>query len=175
MTEPMFALSIRQPYATMVALGVKDVENRNWTTDYRGPLAIHASAAPADFDLHTLSIMEDLAAITEADGTDHCRYLTMDADGRLLLRPELVEIGQLSAQYRLLMLMIDEGDEGAFPESAIIGTVDLVDVVQDHDSPWADKNCFKWLLANPRPLRQPLTNVCGKLRLWKLPSTIHIP
>jgi hypothetical protein len=37
------ALSIRQPWAWAIVAGHKDVENRTWTTRYRGPLLIHAS------------------------------------------------------------------------------------------------------------------------------------
>ncbi len=40
----MKALSIRQPWAWLVAAGIKDIENRTWRTSYRGPLLIHASA-----------------------------------------------------------------------------------------------------------------------------------
>ncbi|PRF55466.1 ASCH domain-containing protein [Burkholderia multivorans] len=40
----MKALSIRQPWAWLVAAGHKDIENRTWPTSYRGPLLIHASA-----------------------------------------------------------------------------------------------------------------------------------
>lgn len=40
-------LTIRQPWAWAIMEGVKDVENREWTTDYRGPLLIHAAKAPA--------------------------------------------------------------------------------------------------------------------------------
>lgn len=38
----MKALTICQPYAEMIALGVKRVENRTWPTKYRGLLYIHA-------------------------------------------------------------------------------------------------------------------------------------
>ena len=34
-------LSIRQPFAELIVSGVKDVENRNWSTDYHGPILIH--------------------------------------------------------------------------------------------------------------------------------------
>jgi hypothetical protein len=40
----MKALSLAQPYATLVAIGAKRVETRSWSTSYRGLLAIHASA-----------------------------------------------------------------------------------------------------------------------------------
>lgn len=35
-------LTLRQPWAWLVVFGGKDVENRSWTTDYRGPILIHA-------------------------------------------------------------------------------------------------------------------------------------
>jgi hypothetical protein len=38
----MKALTICQPYATMIARGEKRVENRSWQTNYRGLLYIHA-------------------------------------------------------------------------------------------------------------------------------------
>lgn len=35
-------LTVRQPWATCLASGVKTIETRPWSTSYRGPLAIHA-------------------------------------------------------------------------------------------------------------------------------------
>lgn len=40
----MKALTIRQPWASLIAAGVKTIETRSWSTRYRGPLAIHAGA-----------------------------------------------------------------------------------------------------------------------------------
>lgn len=40
----MRAISVIQPYATFIALGVKRLETRTWSTQYRGPIAIHASS-----------------------------------------------------------------------------------------------------------------------------------
>jgi hypothetical protein len=39
----MKILSVRQPWASLIASGVKDVENRTWPTKYRGAVLIHAS------------------------------------------------------------------------------------------------------------------------------------
>lgn len=39
----MKAISVQQPWAWMMTNGPKDVENRTWHTDYRGPILIHAS------------------------------------------------------------------------------------------------------------------------------------
>lgn len=38
----MFALTVSQPYASLIASGEKWIENRRWETKYRGLLAIHA-------------------------------------------------------------------------------------------------------------------------------------
>jgi len=38
----MKALTISQPFASLIASGEKWIENRRWETKYRGPLAIHA-------------------------------------------------------------------------------------------------------------------------------------
>lgn len=38
----MKALTITQPWATLIAIGAKRFETRSWPTSYRGPLAIHA-------------------------------------------------------------------------------------------------------------------------------------
>jgi hypothetical protein len=39
----MRAISLWQPWASAIAVGVKRVETRSWSTSYRGPLAIHAA------------------------------------------------------------------------------------------------------------------------------------
>src|SRR5262249_45834457 len=38
----MKAITLIQPWATLVVLGAKRIETRSWKTDYRGKLAIHA-------------------------------------------------------------------------------------------------------------------------------------
>lgn len=42
MSDLAKALTICQPYAHLIVRGEKLVENRNWPTNYRGRLAIHA-------------------------------------------------------------------------------------------------------------------------------------
>jgi hypothetical protein len=37
------AISLWQPWASAIALGSKTIETRHWSTQYRGPLAIHAA------------------------------------------------------------------------------------------------------------------------------------
>ncbi len=47
-------LSVQQPWAWLICFGEKDVENRTWTTNYRGLLLIHASLT---IDLDAVAMM----------------------------------------------------------------------------------------------------------------------
>ncbi len=42
----MKALSVKQPWANMIAAGEKTIETRTWATDYRGELLIVSTKAP---------------------------------------------------------------------------------------------------------------------------------
>ena len=57
----MKALSLWQPWAWLVIHGGKDVENRSWSTLYRGPLLIHAGKRklPLDELRYILDGLED--------------------------------------------------------------------------------------------------------------------
>jgi hypothetical protein len=44
------ALSIHQPWAWAILHAGKTVENRGWSTNYRGPLLIHASKTRSSYD-----------------------------------------------------------------------------------------------------------------------------
>lgn len=50
----MKALTISQPFASMIASGEKWIENRHWSTSYRGSLAIHAGKGTQYLDRHEL-------------------------------------------------------------------------------------------------------------------------
>lgn len=46
MSSPWFAISVKQPWAALLAVGAKTLEIRTWKTQRRGPLLIHASKVP---------------------------------------------------------------------------------------------------------------------------------
>ena len=43
----MKVLSLLQPWATLVVMGIKQIETRSWSTAHRGTLLIHASKGRA--------------------------------------------------------------------------------------------------------------------------------
>ncbi len=46
MARRVKAISVKQPWANMVASGEKTIETRTWSTDYRGELLIVSSKSP---------------------------------------------------------------------------------------------------------------------------------
>ena len=45
------AISVHQPWAWLITMGIKDIENRTWSTKFRGRVLIHASKClrPSEF------------------------------------------------------------------------------------------------------------------------------
>lgn len=46
----MKAITILQPWASLIACGAKRIETRSWSTKYRGPLTIHAGRTVPNMD-----------------------------------------------------------------------------------------------------------------------------
>ena len=44
----MKTITIKQPWASLIVEGIKDVENRTWKTNFRGRVLVHAAARPAN-------------------------------------------------------------------------------------------------------------------------------
>jgi len=138
----MRALSIRQPWSWAIVCAGKDVENRSRGTRYRGLLAIHASKTVHRADLDDPRILEAVA-----------------------------ENGF-------------EIDEGAATLGAVVAVAGLVGCHLSPDfggtcgatrslcSPWAVRDQYHWLLADVRPLPDPVP--CkGALGLWRLPEDVE--
>lgn len=51
----MKVLTLKQPWATLVAEGIKEYEFRSWKTNYRGKLLIHAGAGIDKKDMERFS------------------------------------------------------------------------------------------------------------------------
>ncbi len=71
----MKALSIKQPWANMIASGEKTIETRTWCTDYRGPLLIVSSKTPriepAGYALAVAKLI-DCRPMTKDDEEEAC-------------------------------------------------------------------------------------------------------
>ncbi len=79
------ALSIKQPWASLIAWGDKTVEWRSWATKYRGPLFIHASGRKfiADDDDESVELPTGVI-IARADLIDVRPFLPTDRAAALM-------------------------------------------------------------------------------------------
>lgn len=54
----MKTLSVRQPWASLLVSGLKDIENRTWAPNYKGRILIHASSAKVPQKIADKTIFE---------------------------------------------------------------------------------------------------------------------
>lgn len=123
-------LTIKQPWAQLIADGIKDVENRTWQTHYRGRILIHAAGTPQLLRLNQLLTKAQKKAVEQ--------------------RGKIVDY--LCHKWQ---------------NGAIIGSVEVYDVVKNDESIWAEAGPYNWLLRNPILYTNALP-VKGKLGLWEI-------
>ena len=67
MSEPLIAISVKQPWAALLAAGIKTIEIRSWATTRRGRVFIHAGKIADDraagWDRITTPELKELAAL----------------------------------------------------------------------------------------------------------------
>lgn len=127
MNLPDIALSIRQPWAWLIAYGYKPIENRDWLTTFRGWFLIHAAK-------------------------------TFDTAGYEWVRLHFPDIP--------LPL------PALFEKGGIVGLAQLVDCVEEHDSPWFFGE-YGFLLANAQPL--PYLGYKGQLGFFRVNLPGQVP
>ena len=64
---PGKAISIRQPWAWAIVHAGKDIENRDWSTRYRGPVCIHAAKGMTrdEYDIANRHIQKAVGSVDQ--------------------------------------------------------------------------------------------------------------
>lgn len=140
----MKALTLYQPYASAMALGLKCIETRAWSTRYRGPVVIHSAQQctrkmiSAFYD--HLRRHPDDAAVFSAAGYRAFAELPF---GQTLAVADLVDVRPVES-------VLVHGDADAQEER------------------WGDytPGRFAWIFANLRRLERP-RHVSGAQGLWE--------
>lgn len=138
----MLALSIRQPWASLILKAGKDIENRNWPTAYRGRILIHAAKG--------MTRAEHEDAIEFA-----VRAITVAAERRNDPAAKRVTLRQLGFAFDDL------------PRGGIVGSVEIAGCVRDSVSPWF-VGTYGFVLRDPQPL--PFTPWKGQLGFFDVPE-----
>lgn len=146
----MKALSIRQPWAWLVATGRKDIENRTWQTKFRGRVYIHTGK--------------------KVDDPRYTHLLKHRKDGGLLDDFAMNTIAALRA-YPIGSVIIGEVD--------IVDCTFRFGGENDNlYSPWHEPGCWGFKLANPVWYGMEKYISCkGKLGFFEpqAPESKHIP
>ena len=129
-------LSVRQPYASLLVSGIKDVENRSRRTNYRGTVLIHAGAK-----------MHGVVSFLK---TRH----------------------EFTVEEIAMMTQMNEVDENDL-FGCIVGSVEIVDCVQNNTSEWAERGKWHWVCRNAKVFAKPVRNVKGRLGLWDWEGSIN--
>jgi hypothetical protein len=136
------ALTVRQPWASLIALDAKRIETRGWSTSHRGPLAIHAGLAMPCRRGQTI----DVGPYT----------VERDRSGLLLRGPGL------AWPYRLPL--------GAVVATVNLHCVTEADpwAIRPAEYPLGDYTPGRraWHLTDVEPIRDPVLGVRGQLGLW---------
>ncbi|MFL5313070.1 MAG: ASCH domain-containing protein [Myxococcales bacterium] len=163
----MKGLTLTQPWASLVAAGVKTIETRSWRSDYRGPIAIHAA--------------KGLAGLR---GSWPCAGAN----------PTLDELGEfVDSQPRMLDALLDEYGQffraGELPRGAIVAVAVLVDIVSTSDALGFDfiddelpfgnfaPGRWAWVMSDVKPIKPPVEIPSGAVRnyrgLWDVPTLVR--
>lgn len=139
----MKALTLIQPWATLVAIGAKKIETRSWKTNYRGPLAIHAAKGFPYFAKQACWAVEFFQPLNNA-GFNIFNLDTGATDlplGKVLATCELVDVVQIIQGVKIPL-----GGEWHFGDYSV--------------------GRYMWFLANVEALPAPIS-AKGSLGLWE--------
>lgn len=167
MTGTIKVLSLLQPWATLVAEGLKRVETRSWSTSYRGPIAIHATKKFTRSDWEMIMVKTHWArpscihairrALTRAGYTTHQQFPT----GCIVALADLVACR--STAFGIESMLTCDGHP--------IQGYEWMDKLSEDERAFGDygPNRWGWFLENVRRLEDPIP-ARGALGLWDFPA-----
>lgn len=133
----MKAITIWQPYASLIAAGLKEYETRSWPTRYRGPIAIHSGLRPMRWIMkHSKEEAVDLAI--ETFGAEALLKLPVG---------QIIAVGYVADCIKMTQELIDSMS----PQELAAGE-------------WQVGH-YAWKIDNVRTLNEPI-DATGKQGLW---------
>ena len=119
----MKAISIHQPWASLIAFGEKRFETRSWKTDYRGPLLIHASRT-------FINVPPELLGMPMPSMFDQPPSTMPTLDVDTVLRVEIGPCGHGGWRLwlRSVIARIDTGVVGRLVNRAPVGAIDAASI-----------------------------------------------
>jgi hypothetical protein len=137
----MKAITIKQPWASLIVEGIKPIENRTWNTNFRGRVLVHAAAKPANIKYE----IEGQASIKEIQ--------MFSALGRA---EEDDLFGCIIGSVEIVDCVINH------PSIWAEKSYRIYDGVHNNDY----RTIHNWVLANPIKFPEPIP-MKGKLSFWE--------
>lgn len=175
----MRGLSIRQPWASLVAVGAKQIETRSRRCNYRGPVLIHSSSLFTK-DERRIAKAEPFASALFRDqpyleGMDPTGALPR---GQVLAVAELIGCVPTEQIVTQVQHRAAKAIEFVVSQPAGVGMYDHVVCLPDPDRELAFGNYqtgrFGLVLANVQRLENPV-GATGQLGLWHPPTDVLLP
>lgn len=180
----MKALTIHQPWASLIAAGVKTIETRSWSTRHRGPLAIHAGKARPECTQWEDGPFDDIGP--------HQFGGWVNDDGHLVEDPWWLSLAPMHREYIRMPLgavtavanlvdvvpMIEGADEPPETGGFVYVDPDFIQLHADRDDSAPEyleverdlgnyrSGDFAWILAESLPLGDPVP-AKGRQGLWE--------
>ena len=143
----MKAITLTQPWATLVAIGAKSIETRSWGTRFVGPVAIHAAKG---FPLVARQFAHEWP-FGEALRSAGYRKLSDLPLGAIVAVARIVGCYSTSSPKTEQLLSERQSDEREFGNY--------------------EPNRYAWVLGDVRRVSEPIP-IRGALGLWTLPYDI---
>lgn len=160
----MVAISLWEPWATAIALDAKKIETRHWSTNYRGPLAIHAAKRMKKSELMELQACNNWRGVFMP--------LVIKAGGSANLI-DLLNFGKIVAIVNLYDCKPTELFTGS-----LIDITRRPDGLKDDRYDWTERQLgdfsagrFGWMLGNVRALKNPIP-FKGKQGFFNVPDSL---
>lgn len=164
----MKALTIWQPWASLIACGAKQYETRSWATKYRGPIAIHAAAKdPNKLPLLGKEAFERI--VREEIRAGRCPTWCSMPTGKVIATAELVNVwhivyhvGENVEEVRKAPIIAESMTEDKHAPDFYDHIVPTKKEMALGD--WTPGR-YAWELANVKILPEPIP-IKGKQGLW---------
>lgn len=164
----MKALTLHQPWASLMAAGVKTIETRSWSTRHRGRLAIHAgkrlyTAADKHADRSLFLAAHDVLALERNGGVYDLPYGEIVATAELVDCAPMIEDGWPANETWRPALVI-EGDTLSLYRSADPDDQTII----DDQLPLGDfrPGRWAWLLDDIKPTTERCPACWGDSEGW---------
>jgi activating signal cointegrator 1 len=147
------AITLWEPWASLVARNEKKIETRSWKTKYRGPLAIHAAASVPKWVRELCPKFGKLLGIKDYNGS-WLYYLEHGVGpfGKVVATCRLVDCFEITEIHGRVWAINPNGSNIH---------------IEGNEKEFGDYTSgrYAWILEDTKPLTEPIS-AKGKQRLW---------